>query len=240
MASTYTTTLRLEKPGIGEADNAWGTKLNTDFNLIDDSISGVAAIVTTGGTTVLTTNNAATDEARMAVIKVTGALVSNATLTIPDKTKIYKVWNATTGAYTVTVKASGTGVVVPQDAKCTVFCDASASYFIGDITGHVNSTGGTSTLGSFTLAQLSAAVSDANVAPLSSPAFVDTPTAPTAAAGTNNTQIATTAFAANLSMAAGNMPVGGVAGQALRKTSSTNYETEWASITPPVVALATR
>lgn len=40
-------------------------------------------------------------------------------------------------------------------------------------------------------------VTDSTKAPLASPALTGTPTAPTAAAGTNNTQIATTAFVAN-------------------------------------------
>lgn len=38
---------------------------------------------------------------------------------------------------------------------------------------------------------------------LASPAFTGTPTAPTAAAGTNTTQIATTAFVATVAAAAG-------------------------------------
>ena len=35
MASSYTTNLNLEKPGIGEQDGDWGTTLNNNFDTID-------------------------------------------------------------------------------------------------------------------------------------------------------------------------------------------------------------
>ena len=132
MPSTYTTNLRLEQIGIGEADNAWGDKLNNDIVLLDDAITGIATVSTTGGSTTLTTNNAAADEARRAIIKITGTLVSNATIIIPDKTKKYTVWNATSGAYTVTVKASSTGVVVNQGSVVNMICDGTVSYLVSD------------------------------------------------------------------------------------------------------------
>ncbi len=123
MPSTYTSNIRLEEIEIGGFDNTWGTRNNANFTRIDEAISGMASIATTGGTTVLTTNNGSADQARMAIIKVTGTLVSNATLTIPDKTKNYIVQNSTSGAFTVTVKASGTGAVIPQGGTFAVMCD---------------------------------------------------------------------------------------------------------------------
>lgn len=124
MASSYTTRLRLEKQAYNENDASWGTRANTVFDLLDDSIGGMATISTTGGTTVLTANNSSSDQARNAIIKATGVLVSNATFEIPAQTKIYTVWNATTGAYTLTIKTNaGTGVAVTQAKKAVIFCD---------------------------------------------------------------------------------------------------------------------
>ena len=57
----------------------------------------------------------------MAILKITGVLTSTETVVIPDKTKHYIVWNATSGAYTVTIKPSGTGVTVTQGTKAIVF-----------------------------------------------------------------------------------------------------------------------
>lgn len=125
MASTYTSRLRLEKQASGENDTTWGTKLNTGIDLTDDAIAGMATINTTGGTTTLSTNNAASDEARMAILKITGTLVSNATIEIPALTKKYVVWNATSGSFSVTVKTSGgSGIVIGQGKVEFIFCDA--------------------------------------------------------------------------------------------------------------------
>ena len=135
MASTYSDRLRLELQTNGENSNSWGTQLNSALSRIDDSIAGMATIATTGGSTTLSANNGSADESRMAIIKVTGVLVSNATLTIPAQTKTYVVWNATTGAYTVTLKTSGgTGVVVAQGKKAFIFCDATDCFTAFDDT----------------------------------------------------------------------------------------------------------
>lgn len=123
MASTYTNELRLEQMETGANDATWGTKLNTVIGLIEDAISGMATVAVTGGAYSLTTQNSAADEARVAILKFTGTLTSNSTVTIPDKSKCYVVWNATSGAFTLTLKPSGTGVAVTQGVKTLVFCD---------------------------------------------------------------------------------------------------------------------
>lgn len=127
--------MRLELQGAGENNSTWGTLLNTVITLTDSAIAGMATIATTGGSTTLTAVNAAADEARMAIVKVTGALVSNATLVIPAQTKTYVVWNATTLAFSVTIKTSaGTGVVIAQGKKAFIFCDATDCFTAFDDT----------------------------------------------------------------------------------------------------------
>jgi hypothetical protein len=68
-----------------------------------------------------------------------------------------------------------------------------------NLTGHVTSVGNATVLGSFTSAQLAAALTDETGTGVNvfatSPTFTGTPSGPTAAAGTNTTQLATTAFA---------------------------------------------
>ena len=114
MASTYNE-LGIELMATGENAGTWGTKTNTNLDIIQQAIAGyVAQAVTDGGTTTLTITDGstATSVARNIVIKLTGALTGTSTVTVPDSVeKLYIVENATTGGQTVTFKTeSGTGV----------------------------------------------------------------------------------------------------------------------------------
>ena len=121
MASTYNE-LGIELMATGENAGTWGTKTNTNLDIIQQAIAGyVAQAVTDGGTTALTITDGstATSVARNIVIKLTGALTGTSTVTVPDSVeKLYIVENATTGSQTVTFKTvSGTVTVdVPVNA----------------------------------------------------------------------------------------------------------------------------
>jgi hypothetical protein len=125
MASTYTD-LGIEKMATGENAGTWGTKTNTNLDIIEKAISGyVEQAVTSGGTTQLTiTDGDATEStsvARHAVIKLTGTITGNSIVTVPDSVeKVYIVTNGTSGAYTVQFKtASGTGITFGVSEKTT-------------------------------------------------------------------------------------------------------------------------
>jgi hypothetical protein len=125
MASTYTD-LGIEKMATGENAGTWGTKTNTNLEIIEKSIAGyVEQAVTSGGTTALSiTDGDATEStsvARHAVIKLTGTITGNSIVTVPDSIeKVYIVTNGTSGAYTVQFKtASGTGITFGVSEKTT-------------------------------------------------------------------------------------------------------------------------
>jgi len=112
MASSYSTDLKLELMVTGENSGTWGDKTNTNLNLVQQAIAGYEAVTVSGtGDTALVMTNAALSNARNAVIKLTGTITGNITVSIPDGIeKTYIVENGTTGAFTVQFKtSSGTG-----------------------------------------------------------------------------------------------------------------------------------
>lgn len=116
MPSTYTDSLRLEEQGIGENNNTWGDKLNSNIDLIDKSIAGHVSVATTGGVTQLTTVNNGEDQARYRIIEITGTLGSNVVIEVPAVSKEYIVWDSTTrGGFTISFRigAAGSTILVP-------------------------------------------------------------------------------------------------------------------------------
>jgi hypothetical protein len=113
MPSSFSTDLKLELMVTGENAGTWGTKTNTNLNLLQQAIAGYQDISIAGGaqTTTLTMDNASISNARNAVVKLTGTITGNQIVTVPNGIeKTYIVSNGTVGAFTVEFKtASGTG-----------------------------------------------------------------------------------------------------------------------------------
>lgn len=125
MASTYSTNLRIELMVDGENSNTWGGKTNTNLTLLEQAVSGVASVAMTDADYTLTTSNAATDEARNAVITMTGTLTQARNIIVPSVDKVYVFKNSTTGGFGIVVKTSGgTGVTVPNGSTMQLYCDA--------------------------------------------------------------------------------------------------------------------
>jgi hypothetical protein len=113
MASSYSTDLKLELMVTGENAGTWGTKTNTNLELLQQAIAGYQDVSIAGGaqTTALVMTNATLSNARNAVVKFSGTITGNQIVTIPNGIeKTYILYNGTTGAFTVEFKtASGTG-----------------------------------------------------------------------------------------------------------------------------------
>lgn len=115
-ASTY---LEWEDQATGANNNTWGDAADDNFAILETAIARFLSIATTGGTTVLTSA-----QNRYPIIRVTGVLVSNAIIQVRTAEKNWTFINATTGAYTVTVKTSaGTGKTIPRGLAVRVYCD---------------------------------------------------------------------------------------------------------------------
>ncbi len=113
MASSYSTDLKLELMVTGENAGTWGTKTNTNLNLLQQAIAGYQDVSIAGGaqTTTLVMTDATISNARNAVLKFSGTITGNQIVTIPDGIeKTYILYNGTSGAFTVEFKTvSGSG-----------------------------------------------------------------------------------------------------------------------------------
>lgn len=118
------------KAVLVKADNT-GFWANTVDNNLTNPDTGGAGWVTVTGVDYLTKSIAGgsnvtltADEAAKRTILLTGVITANIQVTVPTGVKSWVFRNATTGAFTVTIKqATGTGVVVKQGYAAEVMSD---------------------------------------------------------------------------------------------------------------------
>jgi hypothetical protein len=129
MASTYTP-LGVEKMATGENAGTWGTKTNTNLEIIEQFAGGYTTqAVTDGADTALTVTDGGTG-ATLAhrVIELTGSLSAGRNVTIPlDVQNFYIIKNATTGSQVVTFKytsGSGNSVAIANGSTVIVYATA--------------------------------------------------------------------------------------------------------------------
>ena len=112
MASTYTP-LGVEKMATGENAGTWGTKTNTNLEIIEQFAGGYTtqAVSDSGDTTLSVSDGSTGATLAHRVLDLTGALTGARNVTIPiDVQQMYVLKNSTTGSQAVTFKyVTGTG-----------------------------------------------------------------------------------------------------------------------------------
>jgi microcystin-dependent protein len=195
MSSTFSTSLRLELIGDGDQSGIWGQTTNSNLGtLIEQAITGVQSITMPDANYTLSNFNGVADEARNIVLVLTGTLTAQRNLIAPLVEKTYNIKNSTTGNFGVQiVGSSGIGVVIPNGQTISVYCDGTNFYALntGSAT-NFNVAGNLAVSGNETVGGTLAVTGTSTFT--GSAAFSGVPTAPTAAYGTNTTQLATTAF----------------------------------------------
>ena len=192
MPSTYSPDLRIELMANGEKTGTWGTITNDNLGvIIEDAISALASVSVTSANQALTAQNGAADQARCAALSLTTTTAANFAIYVPPVTKLYVVTNPS--GYTATVycstvigntTAAGAGVAIPTGK--TVLLRADGTNIVEQLN-HV--------VGAFSIGGAATVAGNLTVSGnIPSPTLTGTPVAPTAAAGTNTTQVATTAF----------------------------------------------
>lgn len=125
MPSTYSPALRLELIGNGEQAANWGNTTNTNLGtLLEQAVTGVSSVAMLDANYTLVSGNGVSDEARNAVLVMTGTLTTTRSVIVPTSNKFYAVRNATTGGQSILIRTSaGTGVTLANGFTQLMYCD---------------------------------------------------------------------------------------------------------------------
>jgi len=166
MASTYSSSLKLELMETGANANTWGNNTNTNLQTVDAFTAGYIDIdisANSGSTYTLSSNNAdPTAEASNKVLDLYGTLTDNITVALPAVENNYVIYNNTAGAYTLTVDlvgSPGNSVTVTQGTYAYVYSDGTnvknifSDLALEDVTlsGNLTVTGNSTVTGTSTL-----------------------------------------------------------------------------------------
>ncbi len=114
-----TTYLEWDDQANGANKNTWGDVTDANLTIFELAIARFLSLATTGGSTTLTSA-----QNRYPIIRLTGTLLSNATIVVRTAEKNWTFINATTGAFSVTVKTTaGTGKTLPRGRATKLYCD---------------------------------------------------------------------------------------------------------------------
>lgn len=154
MPTTYNNSLRIAEIGTGEQAGTWGTTTNYNLaTLITEAITGVKSIAITGTPQAISAADGVTDDARQAVLILTGTPGTAFTLLPPPTNKVYVIRNDTNQTATIAVSnglnsttaSGGTTVAIPAGRTTTVFCRYNGTTW--DAAGAFNFVPGTGSLG---------------------------------------------------------------------------------------------
>ena len=131
MASTFVNNLRLEEMATGEQSGQWGTKTNTNLELIGEALGFATVNISSDADQTETVADASSDSARAIYIKVTStSLSATRTLTIAPNTikRLHIIENATTGSQSINIsQGSGANVTIPNGKTKVVYLDGAGS-----------------------------------------------------------------------------------------------------------------
>jgi len=123
--ATYSQSLKLTLLANGEGAGTWGQTTNTNLGtLLEQAITGVQSIVMADANYTLSNLNGASDEARNAVLVVTGTNNAVRDIIAPLVNKQYLVVNNTTGGQSIRIRGStGFTVTIPNGTTVSVYCN---------------------------------------------------------------------------------------------------------------------
>lgn len=199
MPSTYSEALRIELIAAGEQAGTWNITTNRNLGeIIEQAVTGVETINVTSGDRTLLALNAAVDEARNAVLVITGLPEDKVTLTAPRVNKEYTIRNTTDQIVAIQPEGNGDAYDCPPHSTNNVYIRGAD----GSVSG-VTITDAVSEM--LKQPDFDLAMETMGAAPLESPEFTGNPTAPTPEDGDKSNSIATTEFVINNGVPSGSI-----------------------------------
>ena len=125
MTINYTSLLGLAQPVTGTESGTWGTVVNDEITaLVEQAVAGAVSIDVTAGNVTLTDTDGASNQARNALLLITGTPGTSRNVIAPSSSKVYVVVNGSDAA--IVLKGSATtGITIPTGAKTVAFWDGS-------------------------------------------------------------------------------------------------------------------
>lgn len=139
MTINYTSLLGLAQPVTGTESGTWGTVVNDEITaLVEEAVAGGETIDVTAGNVTLTSTSGAANQARNAILLVTGTPGTSRNVVAPSSSKVYIVKNSSNGD--IVLKGSATtGVTIPVSVEALCFWNGS-DFEIAGMTGPSSST----------------------------------------------------------------------------------------------------
>ena len=137
MASSYTTNFGIEEMATGDQSGDWGTTTNFNFDILDRITAYKAVALSDASTATLTVREASPgsgtenlQDGMFRVIKFTGSLSQNCTITIaPNTTTAFFVFiDGTSGGFSLIFsQGSGANYTLASGTRALVYCDGAGS-----------------------------------------------------------------------------------------------------------------
>jgi hypothetical protein len=125
-ADTYTSACRIVQMPTGSNDTTWGTKANAAFAMLEACATGAVSVDDTSANVTLTVANNAADQARNALIVITGTPGTTRTITVPNVAKTMTMANASDSPISISAGA-GTTVTLAASHAALLLTDGATN-----------------------------------------------------------------------------------------------------------------
>jgi len=211
MAESYSSSLKINLIGDGDLAGTWGDTTNTNWNLVEQAITGVDTLSAMGDSNYTLSNlNGTSDEARNQTIIIPSSTTLSATRYVyaPFVAKSYVISNQSSGGQSIYIQGivsgtpTGSPLLIPNGVTTYVYCDGSTGFYAGVtgsagnfvVNGNFSATGSESVTGNLTVGGNLSVSGYSNVLPSGTIMMWATSSAPTGYLLCNGQSVSTSTY----------------------------------------------